>query len=641
MHNVSPKVYAAVDTKLSSVVESVVDHHPEIFPNPQQFDRVDNLPGVIALTERIPKPKWEEWQTKWIQTVEPVYFFPVLSNNYACAVSPSLDSMITERFTSIMEAMLAKQPSLPPVVIVLDKTPGFPSLRLLSRIDAAVWEEWQMKWVQTVEPAHLLKAMSEKRLNLVSDAVRSEIQKRLPDLVELTILNHPEIFPSAGALEKIDGLPTKKTLWKSVSPEKWQQWQIEWIKKSSDEYFLSFFLSSRLKAFSSLVEDEKIARIRDIFVTRLAAMPVEEAISFCSRTTLRSYVPNLDQILGITSAMSPDQTLVTLIGLDSTKRESWIAKLIETRLEQLWFFRELVTLAKVHKADFASIVSFASHSLPERLNALLPEIITDHVLLEEMEKGPQRLEARVILLSVLQWLSPERAANLINNVAASTQEGAEVIFTYPSTHLINPKAADALRQSGFALEQVGQLCLCPVGLAGAEAAKLEQLSNVAILRRLATSSTIDILDLFIRPAATQHVPEGQVANGATYPTQALQTAVPSLVLHEPTAILVDGIRPTLTGVELGTKDNGILFLGDGKFTVLAGFNMHPAKAGLAEVEGKTVSQGVLNAVSAIATGKPADLSVPTDLAGKYADFLHAVRTSGDLAARTIKGRIRN
>jgi hypothetical protein len=303
-----------------------------------------------------------------------------------------------------------------------------------------------------------------------------------------------------------------------------------------------------------------------------------------------------------------------------------------------------MALAKTGNADNATIISFTSPSLPDRLAAILPGVSTTHVLLEDLEKGPQQLSQKSILLSVLQWLSPSRTAQLINNLSLSVPEGAEVIFTYPPTHLINPRALAELQVAGFALLRAGELCLLPEGIGDPEAQKLEQVSRLGILRRIGVGSAASEIDLFITPETAVSIGDGSNSKGATYTQADLGRAKASVVSYGVGAVVVKENVPLVVSVEAGTVDmsskadgavdKGILTFLDG---TIAGFNMDEKKPGNVELEGRRISQSTVNAVSAISLGKkPAGVIVPKDIAGKYADFLNHVSISGDLAVRQVR-----
>jgi len=60
----------------------------------------------------------------------------------------------------------------------------------------------------------------------------------------------------------------------------------------------------------------------------------------------------------------------------------------------------------------------------------------------------------VILPSLLSWMSSELTAETLINLALSTQENIEVIFTFPTRDLLQTDARSNLRKLGFELERV-------------------------------------------------------------------------------------------------------------------------------------------------------------------------------------------
>lgn len=380
--------------------------------------------------------------------------------------------------------------------------------------------------------------------------------------------------------------------------------------------------------------DEAIdRRIRDIFIERLIGLGPKDAVSICDMKTLKQRIPDLEGFLGVVQRITqktPDQTIVEKIGLNFSEREPWVNRLIERRMEQLWFFRELLALAKTGNAEGATIVSFTHPELSQRLAAVIPEVQTSHVLMEELEAQPRPLGNRVILLSVLGWLTPARIAGLLSKLADCVSENAEIFFTYPSTHYLNPTAFE---QSGFRLEKEGRLELHAVDANVMAAEKLDQETRIGILKRTGRCEKQEV-HLFVRAIRDKEIPEGRTQKGATYERQDLRNAVASVITYQPQTVAEAGTLPRITAVDLDSSQGaGILSLSDG---AVVGFNTHPRKPGTIEIEGKGVTQPFLNAVAEVTKGGRTLFDIDPGLEEKYAAFVRTTKISGEMSLRKLK-----
>ncbi|MFA6530734.1 MAG: hypothetical protein WCT31_03305, partial [Candidatus Micrarchaeia archaeon] len=547
------------ESQLIEMVEGVLKGNPEVFPTPKSISDIPNMPDRDVISLRIPQDKWDAWQMEWIGNSTPAQFLWQISNHTMSKVSDPVKIKILEKLQSCVRTVMLAHPNLFPTADGFGSIDGLPTRNTLrSRIPKNQWGAWQMEWIDKSTSIQFLQSFSTGKSG-VSKTVKMKISEKLKSCAQTVILAHPGLFPTASGFRYIDGLPSQGVLDSRIPKKKWNAWQIEWIDKSTSEQFLQQLSASRLNMASALVNEKISKRLRQILIDKLKSglEPAEAIEQTCDVGTLRFRIPDLDNILGISRSLTQrtdDQALVAKIGLSRADREQWVNQLLELRLEQLWFFRELMALAKTGNADNATIISFTSPSLPDRLAAILPGVSTTHVLLEDLEKGPQQLSQKSILLSVLQWLSPSRTAQLINNLSLSVPEGAEVIFTYPPTHLINPRALAELQVAGFALLRAGELCLLPEGIGDPEAQKLEQVSRLGILRRIGVGSAASEIDLFITPETAVSIGDGSNSKGATYTQADLGRAKASVVSYGVGAVVVKENVPLVVSVEAGTVD---------------------------------------------------------------------------------------
>lgn len=626
-------------------IKAVLQAHPELFPVPNALQQLEGLPSYEVLRSGINRKEWERMQVDWVRSVSQEHFLAGFAGKMFSNVPRfygSVDAEISSRLQKITAQVAKKYRTLFPNPFSLEHKDGLPTDATLgARVAPEIWQAMQIKWVSSSSQAVFLASISGQNMRIASKPVYDTISDKLQAIIRKKLEKNKSVFPTPKAVSRFSGMPEEITISSRIPAEKWEEWQLEWIAVSSDEDFIAEFHSKRFARVSDSVKERKKGRLRSMLVGKLSSgiIPQEAVAALGNWDVIKRNIPDFDELVGISQCIlqrTDDQAIVSSIGLSYSGREQWVNELIEGRMEQLWFFRELFALAKTGNADGATVISFFHPSLPKRLESLLPGVTVGHVLLEDLENGPLPLGGKSILLSVFQWLSPKRTAQLIRNLSLSVPEGAEVIFTYPAAHLINPDSLGALATAGFSLEKVGQLSISPLGVGGATGKKLGQVSGLAMLRRHGSSSEIRELALFVRGRQGAPEREGTEYFGSTYSPEELRAAGASVVLHEASAQVKQNGRRIppiqIIAIDIGTDGKALLTFLSGS---IAGFNMDPRRPGMAELEGMKILQSTLNAVSAIARGSPAEVNVGEELSGKYREFLATVRPSAWLAVRTV------
>jgi hypothetical protein len=410
-----------------------------------------------------------------------------------------------------------------------------------------------------------------------------------------------------------------------LSEDELDKIQIGWIQNSSEKHFLAAFSSNAMTAPSDSVRAAIDSRLRSIYTSHLARGHQPPKLG---KSTYRIHIPDIHEIgevYGVfTGERSPDQQLVSKIGLRVSDREPWVHALMEKRLEQLWFFRELTVLAAVGYTDNAMVVSFSHESLPVRLQSLFPDVqAVGHIFLENIEDGIARLSDRTILLSVVQWLSQKRTVKLLRNLSLSTNPGHEVVFTFPETHCLLPNAIDSFAMLGFELVQLGELRLTPHA-AALEPEKLEQCSKIGIMKRTEVQPA-EVVDLeFFSREPTEPPKSRQVTNAKkhSYRESDLVDSDHSVVLHTPGSSIVSSSKPVLIGLS-NLDSSFVLTFAGGE---VAGFDVHPSRRRIVEIDGPTVSNEVIQATFALLRGSNPTIDVTPGMFDNYRAFLAGMKT---------------
>lgn len=641
MNRLSEPVNEAISQKLLDILRHKLIDHPNVFPTPAGVVNLE-LPNLTStLSIRVPRSAWDKLQLEWIATSTDEHFLAAISN--IKKTSDNVTTAINKRVLDITKKRLASNPEVFPNPFSLQKLCNLTTRHILSsRIPKATMEELQLEWIRTSSDKNFLAALSSGNLSVASKQINIAIDARLLEIFKKTSTSHPELFPTYAGLSSIGNLPETVTLTRRIPKAVLGQMQLEWIKTSTQEHFVAEFSNNKMTALSKKLNDAINKRLREILVSSLTSCsPLPLPLK-----TFQLRVADFHDVMAIFGFLygirSLDQQIVSKIGLRESQREPWVNILMNERLEQLWFFRELVVLARTGNADNSTVVSFSNDSLPARLQALVPSVSVSHMQLENLEAGPVILTDRTVLLSVAQWLSPERSANLFRNLALSSSVGHTVLFTYPFDHQIMPDAVDNLARLGFELVKLGELRLTPV-LGIQEKRKLDQISRVGMLERtsIEPDPSLSKLDLFLRPTRVSRVTYADVDHASrTYRLVDLVSSTPSLVFYPVNATTTSTTVPSLTSIHY-TGDSAafvLVFSGDS----VAGFHMDPLHAHTVEIEGPTVTKGVIDATVAIIEGRQPKISVAgPELRADYSEFLAHLRSQNpQRVGPVLKRRIR-
>ncbi|MFH1784899.1 MAG: hypothetical protein ABH842_00575 [Candidatus Micrarchaeota archaeon] len=639
MIRVSSKVSQAIDRKILGYVTTVLDTRPELFPTVNGLLGL-NLPHITStLFWRIPKATWSSLQLDWIETSSDASFVTALSASAMRTVSPVVNRALNKRLLKIVEKDLHENPGVFPSTLGLSKLSNLPARHLLhSRIPNQTLEKLQLRWVKKSTEEHFLVAFSTNSFSQISDAVTAAVNQRLLVIVKKTMRKHPEVFPTCSSLAQVDGLPCTTVLAKRIPKAVLDEIQSNWVENSSEKNFLAAFSNSSMTSVSEPVQLAIDGRLRDIYVSHLST---GRPLPKLGKSTFSSHVVDFDDLRAIhgifTGQRSPDQQLVSKIGLRVAERESWVHSLMEKRLEQLWFFRELAVLAFVGYADNSTVVSFSHETLPIKLQKIFPAVQNvQHVFLENLEDGTIKPLDRTILLSVFQWLSQPRLANLIRNLSLSTSPGHEVVFTYPQDHTLLPDAVDNLAKLGFELVRLGELRLTPHATAQ-EPEKLEQFSRVGVMRRTSgVPAELASVDLFFSDTSTPSSIQSTNILARTYKPKDLVDSHHSVVLHSSDAHVGGFTKPQLVEI-CSLPPSFILTFAGGE---IAGFDMHPSKRGTVEIEGSPINYGVIQATFALLKGATPTLDIADSMRENYRAFVASLKTRTPNVAETRIRRVK-
>lgn len=648
-----------VNIRLLSIVNEKARTSSE-FQTPERLGNQEILLDAVVLRSRIPQEEWTRIQIDWIRAADETVFLSAFSNGLLRRVYKEVMAEINNKLTNIVGERAKTNPDIFPTAGAFSKLPNMPGIHpLLDRVPLKEWTRLQIQWIKKIEEKAFLDFVIGGGTSYVSAEVDQEMNGRLVSIIEERVKVR-QTFPTIRNLKNQENLPSEVVLSSRISQKEWIRIQIAWIKTTDESNFLTTFQSGSFTQLPEEVNQEIRNRLRSIALERIKNAQDSLSVNSLStdlgigNRTLSERVPDIQDLLAISGvlhgARTPDQQIVSRIGLRGSEREAWVNQLFEERLEQLWLFREAVALAGTGHASNSTIISFAPDSLSQKL-AAITGVSTIHVAFEHLEDGRIKLSGEaprtVILLSVLQWLSPERTARLLRNLSASTVEGDRTIFTYPMNSILSPGAEDGLRRFGFELERIGTLSLFPPeNMQGSEAAKLEQHSKVAIMRRLSVSPEVGIterLDL-LTPIEDSTTSNGNSSKCTprTYQPEELRRANPVVTLCSARAEISEEVVPEITQISLA--DNSVESLEKGFLLTfssgeICGVNLDPRKPNTVEIEGTRISESVVRSCSLIAAGRePSDISVAPELRELYTQFIGKIRkvTATDIRVRTVK-----
>ncbi|MFH1520760.1 MAG: hypothetical protein ABID61_03885 [Candidatus Micrarchaeota archaeon] len=640
IHSATNTVKSTVSQRLLSILQLRLADCPDVFPTLNGVVKLKIPNMTSALFTKVLRSDWDQLQLDWLATSTDDQFLAAIRNMKG--TSAQVTTTINTRLLTIIKTRLEANPDVFPHPLNLQKICKLRSRHVFSsRIPKATIEQLQLEWVQKSSEEHFLAALSHGSLSDLPNQTAAIVDARVLTIFKEVSERHPEIFPTYAGLSKVDGLPDTTMLTKKVSKAILEQMQLDWIGTSSQENFVKEFSNNKMTALPAHVNDAINKKLREILIASITSgAPLPLPLK-----TFKSRVTDFYDVMAVFGFLygirSLDQQLVSKIGLRESQREPWVTILMNERLEQLWFFREAVVLAKSGHADNSVVVSFSNDTLPSRLQALAPSVSVTHIQLEALEARPVTLTDRTILLSVAQWLSPERSAILFRNLALSSTDGHTVLFTYPFDHKIMPGAVDDLAKLGFDLVRLGELRLTPLPEIQQEE-KLTQISGVGVLKRMSTGpdTSLDKLDLFLRPSRVARVSYSAVTNATrTYALDDLDASNPSLILY-PFSTAPSTTLPFLCSID-HANDSAAFILTFSDDSVV-GFHVDPQHSCTVEIEGSVVTRGVVNATVAIIEGREPNLSIMGSVQRDYREFITHLRAQKPQIAGlpVLKRRIR-
>ncbi|MFH1785057.1 MAG: hypothetical protein ABH842_01380 [Candidatus Micrarchaeota archaeon] len=631
----SRRIGRAIRRRFTEVVGDLLQEKPDIFPSgynvassiKEKHDIDFNETAVQNTTDL------KKFQRRWIKECDGTAFLQELKNGRFSRVDPSIKKLVTERLRTMVSDALKENPDVfPAAPKIADILEGKYGLRiscgtLTTQLDIS---KLQSNWLDSCKSSVFLKYFKGKVLTGVEDdGVRKKAHDKLERIILRVVEAHKKEYPTAPAI--VGWITERHGI--TIQASAIMRWvdlaslQLEWIRKCGDWEILNTITDHK---FSSRTD----ARVLEAREKRGYDAIVNLANQWrrISATTLRRYMNNYPELAFLRRAVSEhvitvDQSIALAMQVWRASRSDVLHNLIGNRLEQLWGFREIVTLAKASVCTDTAVVSMFHETLPERVAALVPGISLTHHFVDDIFSGkfPGEPRKQILLLSFAHWLTTSQSAEMLVRLNRSSDETTRILITSSLGYPYTSDVLTVLDSFGFEATTAGHLTLTPEK--GKQCGKLVTESAVIELRKVRDVEAVpETAKLFSSdpkiPAGRERIePKSDVVS---YDLEMLRTAVPMVAMWKPDATITDD-RVVLRKIEVSrdSQGNDIALL-ELRGKVLVGFNMHPRKPHLVEVESAQIPRRLDQALSNMMIGNEGGISVSRDMRERYREFLRIV-----------------
>jgi hypothetical protein len=238
------------NTKYLEEVEKIIEDNPDVFPSPKIISKINFSNNTLS--NNISNEQWEKWQIEWIERISKEKFLLAIKSNELNNTKNNLENKKIEKLTFYINEEIKNCKNFITYSEISRRINLSRSI-IKKIIKEEVLDELQIKQIQKFSLENFEKNLSV--LNTVSENVKKEKINRKIILIE-DIIKKSQDFPSKENIRN-------KTNWhyyslSEIPSKKWEEWQINWIKNSSEENFIKNSKKGNIQSVS-----EKTKKIKE------------------------------------------------------------------------------------------------------------------------------------------------------------------------------------------------------------------------------------------------------------------------------------------------------------------------------------------------------------------------------------------